>query len=395
MKNRLTDKVTLRHGATLDNRIVLSPMQSQSGLAGGFVSDDTLQYYEARSQAGGMLVTEFHYVSENGGPAYVPGYPEQLGAYSDAHIEGLKKLADVLKKDGNKAILQIHHAGRAAVGRHIKGQDVVAPSGIEFSYLDYSVRELTSKEINEIILDFGKATERAIKAGFDGVEIHGANHYLLQQFFSRLSNIREDEWGGSLEKRMAFPLAVVKEVKRVVRNSAPKDFIVGYRVSPEEIHGKDVGYDYKESLQLIQEVDKHELDYIHLSLAKGFDSKPLNVEKSYGQLFKNVLDSKTQLLVVGDVFSEKAANEAVTQHSDLIAVARGTLIDPEFGKKILEGRGSEIMNRISPDTLSYARLTEGLKEAFSREDYLGLPPLPGAESIRHLHTGKYDNLGVN
>ncbi|MGV7303376.1 oxidoreductase, partial [Mycobacterium kansasii] len=84
-------------------------------------SDDTIQYYSARSQAAGMLITEFHYVSENGGPAYVPGYPEQLGAYSDAHLEGLRKTAQALKKDGNKAILQIHHAGRAAVGRHVNG----------------------------------------------------------------------------------------------------------------------------------------------------------------------------------------------------------------------------------------------------------------------------------
>ena len=110
MPNQLTDHVTLRHGAALNNRIVMSPMQTHSGLKGGFASDDTIQYYSARSQAAGMLITEFHYVSENGGPAYVPGYPEQLGAYSDAHLEGLRKTAQALKKDGNKAILQFHHA---------------------------------------------------------------------------------------------------------------------------------------------------------------------------------------------------------------------------------------------------------------------------------------------
>ncbi|MFV8814217.1 NADH-dependent oxidoreductase, partial [Aerococcus urinaeequi] len=93
MTNKLTDKVTLRHGATLNNRIAMSPMQSQSGKRNGFVSEDTLKYYSARSQAGGLIVSEFHYVSENGGPAYHPGYPEQLAAYSDAHLDGLTKLA--------------------------------------------------------------------------------------------------------------------------------------------------------------------------------------------------------------------------------------------------------------------------------------------------------------
>ena len=79
MTNKLNDQVRLRHGATLTNRIVLSPMQSQSGLKGGFVSEDTIRYYSARSEAGGLLITEFHYVSENGGPSYVPNYPERLG----------------------------------------------------------------------------------------------------------------------------------------------------------------------------------------------------------------------------------------------------------------------------------------------------------------------------
>lgn len=98
MVKKLNDIVTLRHGAKLSNRIAMSPMLTYSGKRGGFVSDDTLSYYSARSQAAGMLITEFHYVSENGGPAYPVGYPEQLGAYSDKHIDGLSKLAQELKK---------------------------------------------------------------------------------------------------------------------------------------------------------------------------------------------------------------------------------------------------------------------------------------------------------
>ena len=391
MLKSLIDTVQFRHGAQLSSRLVMPPMLTFSGLKGGFVSDDTLRYYHARSQAAGLLIAEYHYVSESGGPCSRPGYPEQLGIYSDEHLEGAKKIAAALQKNGNKAILQIHHGGREASGRAVKGEEVLAPSALDFSFLSYPVREMTNAEIEGIIKDFGRATKRAIEAGFSGVEIHGANHYLLQQFFSSFSNVREDKWGGSLEKRMAFPLAVVKEVKRVVEEYAPKDFIVGYRISPEEIHGDEVGYSYREAQALIREVIKYELDYIHLSLWEGYASKPVGSDRTYAEHFKSILDNQTKLIIVGGVFSEEDAQDAIAQTpTDLIAVGRGTLIDPLFGQKIKEGRGNEIVHQISPEQLEQTAWTSGLREAFTREDSLGLPELPGHDSITELHTGKYD-----
>ena len=392
MSKSLIDTVQFRHGAQLSSRLVMPPMLTFSGLKGGFVSDDTLRYYHARSQAAGLLIAEYHYVSESGGPCSRPGYPEQLGIYSDEHLEGAKKIAAALQKNGNKAILQIHHGGREASGRAVKGEEVLAPSALDFSFLSYPVREMTNAEIEGIIKDFGRATKRAIEAGFSGVEIHGANHYLLQQFFSSFSNVREDKWGGSLEKRMAFPLAVVKEVKRVVEEYAPKDFIVGYRISPEELHGDEVGYSYREAQALIREVIKYELDYIHLSLWEGYASKPVGSDRTYAEHFKSILDNQTKLIIVGGVFSEEDAQDAIAQTpTDLIAVGRGTLIDPLFGQKIKEGRGDEIVHQISPEQLEQTAWTSGLREAFTREDSLGLPELPGHDSITELHTGKYDS----
>ena len=392
MSKSLIDTVQFRHGAQLSSRLVMPPMLTFSGLKGGFVSDDTLRYYHARSQAAGLLIAEYHYVSESGGPCSRPGYPEQLGIYSDEHLEGAKKIAAALQKNGNKAILQIHHGGREASGRAVKGEEVLAPSALDFSFLSYPVREMTNAEIEGIIKDFGRATKRAIEAGFSGVEIHGANHYLLQQFFSSFSNVREDKWGGSLEKRMAFPLAVVKEVKQVVEKYAPKDFIVGYRISPEEIHGDEVGYSYREAQALIREVIKYELDYIHLSLWEGYASKPVGSDRTYAEHFKSILDNQTKLIIVGGVFSEEEAQDAIAQTpTDLIAVGRGTLIDPLFGQKIKEGHGDEIVHQISPEQLEQTAWTSGLREAFTREDSLGLPELPGHDSITELHTGKYDS----
>lgn len=387
MKKKLTEKLQFRHGATITNRIAMAPMQTHSGSAKGFVTEDTLKYYDARSNAAGLIITEFHYVSENGGPCYKVGYPEQLAIYSDDYLEGAKKLAKTIKKDGNKAILQIHHGGRMAVGRYVHGEEVVAPSD---SNRKYPARALSDVEIENIINDFGKAVKRAVEAGFDGVEIHGANHYLLQQFFSTLTNHRTDRWGGSLEKRMAFPLAVVKEVKKAAREYAPDDFIIGYRLSPEEIHGDNVGYTYKESLLLVKEIIKEELDYIHLSLWDGFAAKPQNSAKTYAELFKESLDEETKLIIVGGVFDEESAETAVELYADIIAVGRGILVEPKFAQKIEEGKGKEINGYISPEKIEYVKWTPGLLEAFSTVDSIGLPKLPNGASILKMHSGIFD-----
>lgn len=268
------------------------------------------------------------------------------------------------------------------MGRAAKGKEVLAPSAIDYDFLNYPVREMTNEEIEEIIKDFGRSTKRAIDAGFDGVEIHGANHYGIQQFFSEFSNHREDKWGGSLQKRMTFPLAVVDEVKRVIAEYAPDNFIVGYRFSPEEIHDETVGYTYLEGLELIKEVIKRELDYIHLSLWNGYASTPIGGEKSFGEYYQEILDAQTKLILVGGVFDHESAQNAVETYCDLIAVGRGTLIDPEFGKKISEGKGDTIIHEITPEQVKNVHWTSGLKNVYTAPEGTSLPPLSNGESIK-------------
>ena len=222
-----------------------------------------------------MVITEYMYVSENGGPALTwKRGREQLAVYDDRFVPQLAKVAAAIKSDGNKAIMQIAHTGREANFRAMNGQPVYAPSAIDYPFLPYKVHELSDEQIRQIIADFGAATKRAIDAGFDGVEIHGANHYLIQQFVSAYSNRRDDHWGGSVEKRRNFPLAVVKSVMDTVKKYALAGFIVGYRISPEEIHGKNIGYTWHESTQLIDQITKEfALDYVHLSMPH-FDAQP-------------------------------------------------------------------------------------------------------------------------
>lgn len=382
----LNEPLTFKHGAVLKNRFVQPPMLTNSG-KDGFATDDTINYYAAHSKAGSMIITEYMYVSENGGPAlsWQRGN-EQLAVYDDKFIPQLTKVAQAMKKDGNKAIMQIANTGREAAGRvALSEKPVYAPTAMDFPFLPYKVHEFSNEQIEKMVQDFADATKRAIKAGFDGVEIHGANHYLIQQFFSAYSNKRTDHWGGSLEKRMNFPLAVVKAVTDVVKKDAPADFIVGYRISPEEINPGSVGYTWHESTQLIKKItDNFDLDYIHLSMT-AYNEKTKDSDQTFAKLFHPVLGEGTKEIIVGGVNSAAQAKDAMN-YADLIAVGHENLIDPLFAQKVLAGKENEIVTSLTPEQAKKAHLTQGMIENFSSPAMAGF--IAGGDSLRPLHKGE-------
>lgn len=250
-----------------------------------------------------------------------------------------------------------------------------APSKIEFPFLDYVPEELTAEQIDEFIKDYGRATRRAIEAGFDGVEIHGANHYLIQQFFSAYSNRRVDKWGGSLEKRMAFALAVVDEVKDVVGKYGDDSFIVGYRISPEEVHGDNVGYTVDEAVKLVNEVVKHGVDYVHLSMAK-YDAMATvggNDEAIARTIYKAV-DGRVPVMAAGSVLTPDDALD-VLDYVDIVALGRAVIVDPDFVVKVREGREDEIETSVE-NRLEDLKLPQTLK-GFWQAEGSPLPPLKG------------------
>lgn len=359
---KLNDQVTFRNGGTTANRFVQPPMLTNSG-DHGQVSQSTINYYGARSDSAGMVTVEYAYVSANGGPAmsWAPDRT-QLALYDDRFTPGFAKLATAIKQHGNKALVELAHDGRQASGQADMGKPVYAPSAVDYSFLPYKVQELSDQQIRDIIDDFGKATKRVIDAGFDGILIHGANHYLIQQFFSTISNKRTDHWGGSLDRRMNFALEVSAEVFRVVDKYAPKGFIVGYRISPEEIHDT-VGYTWHESTQLVKALaDRFPFDYFDLSLPK-YNQKPADSDKTMAELFRPFIGD-AKLGVVGDVRSAAAANDAL-KYADLVSVGRASIADPHFAKKILAGKEDEVVDSITPDNVQAAQLTPGLETIFS------------------------------
>lgn len=366
----LFQPITLGNGVQVANRFAMAPM-----LVFASNEDDSLgewdeKYFSLRNDTGGIIISGAATVSKNG-----HGMPQQLTIYDDAKVEGLTRLAKIMKAKGNKAIVQLHHAGRESVATYQECGKVYGPSAMHFPWMDYPTEELSNEEILQIIDDYGEATRRAIEAGFDGVEVHGANHYLLQQFFSAYSNRREDEWGGTFEKRMAFPLAVLKRVKDVVKEKGSPEFIVGYRISPEEVHGENVGYTVDDAVKLIDKVIEGGADYIHVST---FDYKGMPAAGGKGEpITKTIYDSvnhRVPVIVAGDVLTADKALDCLN-YADIAGLARAVIIDPDFVPKIREGREDEIYHDVTGrvDKLNLSPVLVG----FWQMEGTPLPPLKG------------------
>lgn len=251
---------TFKHQTiTLKNRIVIPPMTTRLSFEDGTVTRDEIRYYQQRAGGVGMFITGTANVNALG-----KGFEGELSVADDRFIPGLSKLAAAMKTGGTKAILQIFSAGRMSNSKILRGEQPVSASAVASPRAGYETpRALTSAEIEATIHDFGQAVRRAILAGFDGIELHGANTYLIQQFYSPNSNRRTDEWGGDRDKRMRFPLAVVHEAEKVIATIADRPFLLGYRISPEELEQPGITLD--DTLALIDALKQTKIDYLHVS----------------------------------------------------------------------------------------------------------------------------------
>ncbi|SDN85847.1 NADH-dependent flavin oxidoreductase [Alkalicoccus daliensis] len=349
---------TFKKGITLKNRVMLAPMTNFSSADNGETTPEEREYYRVRSQGAGAVITACANVTRGG-----KGFPGEIGAERDELIESLGELADTIKGEGAKAILQIFHGGRMAPPHLLPDETPVSASAVA-ALRDGSVtpRELSLEEIDEIIKAFGDATRRAVKAGYDGVEIHGANTYLIQQFFSPHSNRREDKWGGSLEKRMRFPLAVVNEVLEAAAE-AEQDFLVGYRISPEEM--EEPGITMEDTLQLVEVLADQELDYLHVSV-QDFHAGSMrdNTDKrSRVQLIQDTVGEKIPVVGVGSLHTPDEVEQAMENGVPLIALGRELIVEPQWVEKAENGREDEIRTELSVDDREKLTVPEPLWNA--------------------------------
>ena len=329
----------------------MAPMTTWASNDDYTISDDEVNHYKARVKGIGLVITGCTRVTANG-----IGFTHEYASYDDSFLPSLKRLAAAAKSDGAPAILQIYHAGNKAIPELIPGGDVVSASAIEVSPMpfvkgDKIPRELTHDEILDIIKAFGQATRRAIEAGFDGVELHGAHGFLLQNFFSPLYNQRTDDWGGSAEARMRFPLEVVKEVQEIIHEYADRPFLLGYRISPEEPQPES--YKLQDIYPLIDELINLEVDYLHASLFNVLDSKPMGTTegKTIAELIVEYVAERVPVIAAGGVKKPEDAAKAIQCGLTMVAIGQALVINPKWVELAAKGEKVE-------ETLSISKLPE-------------------------------------
>ena len=303
------------------------------------------KHYRARVNNIGLVITGCTRVTPNG-----IGFTHEYAAFDDSFLPSLKRLAEAAKSGGAPAILQIYHAGNKAISSLIPNGDLVSASAIEIT--DGNIpRPLKHAEILDIIKAFGDTTRRAIEAGFDGVELHGAHGFLLQNFFSPFYNRRADQWGGSAENRMRFPLEVVKEVQEVISIHAKKPFILGYRISPEEAQSES--YKIQDIYPLIDKLIDLDVDYLHASLTNVLESKPIGAtadSKTLAELILAHVDGRIPVIAAGQIKQPADAAKAIEMGLALVAIGQALVINPNWMESAARGE-------MVPDGLSIAQVS--------------------------------------
>jgi NADPH2 dehydrogenase len=307
-------------GVTLKDRIVMPPMGTEYATAKGEVTEKLIEYYTRRSPIVGLVIIEHSYIAPEGKVS-----PNQLGIYKDDLIHGLKQLASKIRATGTPVVIQINHGGKVA-SQEITGTMPVAPSA------DGKARELKIQEIEALTETFASAAERAMQAGFDGVELHGAHGFLLNQFYSPLTNRREDKYGKSLVKRIKFPLEAVKRVKQTVGEK-----LLMYRIGSDDMDpaGTKIGDSQKFAVKL----EKAGVDVIDVS-GGLCGSRPADLQETQGFFIPQAQQIKKAVHVpvigVGGITKPEYADKVIREGQvDLVAVGRALVKDPEWPKKAI------------------------------------------------------------
>ncbi len=352
----------LNQAVTLRNRIVMAPMTTYSSNPDLTLSDEEEQYYEARSKEVGIVITAACAINKD-----AQAFENQISIRDNRYLESMTRLANAIKKGGAKAVLQIHHGGRMNVPNQYPNQDIVSASAVKANR-EYAVtpRELKTSEVYDIVDDFTRATKIAMQAGFDGVEYHGANTYLIQQFFSPHSNKRTDEFGGSMQKRLLFPSLLLDRAILLRKNYKKDDFIIGYRFSPEEL--EEPGIDLKQTTYLVNKLAQKDIDYLHISLS-SYDQTSLRDKDSTIPIIKSIIDTingRVPFIVSGNLDTLSKLQEARKLGSDLFAIGMPILSDVNAVRHLMNNEpiNKVITNKNILPTPLYNRLKQwkGIEE---------------------------------
>jgi 2,4-dienoyl-CoA reductase-like NADH-dependent reductase (Old Yellow Enzyme family) len=314
------------------NRFMRSATTSYYAFEDGTVRDSAIELYENLAKGGiGLIVKGHLYISESG-----KAHQGMAGISSDIHISRLKELTDIVHNNESKIVAQINHGG------YRSSPDRVGPSKYETS--DWAARSLSEDEIDEVIESFGDAAERAMQAGFDGVQIHGAHGYLISQFLSNHVNKRDDKWGGGLENRMRLLMEVYQEVRKRVG-----DYPVMLKINCDDFYPESFTID--ESVEVSKTICEKGLDLIEVSgggferkpglktLAKHSDSKLSEPDYAgYASLIRDVTRPTPLALVSG--FETLTAVQTILSKgiADMVSLSRPFIREPNLVNEFKSGQ---------------------------------------------------------
>jgi 2,4-dienoyl-CoA reductase-like NADH-dependent reductase (Old Yellow Enzyme family) len=346
-------------GQELANRFVIAPLTTNASNEDGTATDGELEFVRRRAASGfGATISSAAYVEQDGRSW------QGIGVTHDGHVSSLHRLAEAMRAAGGLAILQIYDGGRIARPELIGAQGLRAASAVASLRPGAKTpRAMTSDEVGNLVADFREAASLARKAGFDGVEIHGANHYAVHQFFSPRANHRVDEWGGTLSKRMNFPLAVAQ----AVRDALGPKLIAGFRITPFEAEAD--GYTLEDAKQLCGELAKLNLDYISVSLDDYRMSRPTGEARVYDNpvkkiytpaenpvtAFARVIAGRSAVMASGGIKTCVDAEGAIKLGADLVAIGRAVVVDPEWLSKVRSKSEASILAGLPKDEREIAQ----------------------------------------
>jgi 2,4-dienoyl-CoA reductase-like NADH-dependent reductase (Old Yellow Enzyme family) len=351
--------IRFNSGREMANRFAMAPLTTDSSHEDGTATENELEFVRRRSASGfGATISSAAYVEQDGRSW------QGIGVSHDGHLSSLRRLAEAMRTAGGLAILQIYDGGRIAKPELIGEQCLRAPSAVASLRPGAKTpRAMTSGEVVSLIASFRESASLARKAGFDGVEIHGANHYAVHQFFSPRANHRVDDWGGTLSKRMNFPLAVAQ----AVRDALGPKLIAGFRVTPFE--SEQGGYTLEDAKLLCNELARSGLDYISVSLDDYRMSRPTGetrvydrpVEKGYTPAespiteFARVVAGRSAVMAGGGIKTCMDAEGAIKMGADLVAVGRAVVVDPEWLSKVRSKSEASILAGLPKDKLEIVK----------------------------------------
>jgi 2,4-dienoyl-CoA reductase-like NADH-dependent reductase (Old Yellow Enzyme family) len=341
----LFEPLTFRRGRPMKNRFAVAPLTNLQSPDKGLLSEDEFNWLVMRAKGGfGLTMTCAAHVQAQG-----QGFPGQLGVFSDDHLPGLTRLAAAIKAEGSLAFTQLHHAGIRSF-KEMVGQPLGPSDDAETS-----ARAMTGAEVEESIEAYIAAAVRSQKAGFDGVELHGAHGYLIAQFFSPTINQRTDRYGGSLENRARFLMEIIDGV----RARCGEDFQLGVRISPERF-----GLRLAEMRDLAAELlAGGKLEFLDLSLWNVF-KEPEEEEfkgRTLASFFTDLPRGGTRLGAAGKIMTPGDATRTMDAGMDFVFLGRAAILHHDYPRRVKADGGFEPIGL--PVTKDYLR-QEGLGEPF-------------------------------